>query len=154
MIKKKDVKIGIIGNKSFNDYLFFENNLYKILEQFLELDKNIYIREQEAYLIDGCSVRFSKENNFNLQRYKIDWENKGKSAGYFALKEFIYGKDCKDPIDILIFFFVKGTKKKDNLFNLELIDIFESNFFDLNEGAIIPKAIKINYNPYTTYKYK
>ena len=154
MLKKKNIKVGIIGNKTFNDYNFFENNLYKALGEEFESEKNVFIREQEAFLIDGCSVRFAKENNCALQRYPINWENKGKSAGYVALKEFIYGKECSDALDILIFFFVKGTKKKDNLFNLELIDIFESNFFDLEDGAITPKVVKINYNPYTTYNYK
>ena len=109
----KELIVAIAGCKEFKNYSFFEEKCYEVIASFLEKDYKITIRERESYTVDNFSVKFANENNFNLERYKIDWENKGKSAGIWTNKAIVYGKDIDEqrPTDILIVFTTKNMKE-------------------------------------------
>ena len=85
------------------------------------------------------NVKFANENNFNLERYKIDWENKGKSAGIWANKAIVYGKDINEqrPTDILIVF-TTNNMKEDKLLEhlLEEISCCVTHVNELKEPEI------------------
>ena len=82
MAKEKTINVIVIGTNDFDDYAFFEGKLYEKLEKYFEEDYKIVIREQEANATDGFAVRFSKENGCELERYKIQWDELGKRAGF------------------------------------------------------------------------
>lgn len=122
----KKIRIVIIGSKNFDDYNYFEEKLYKVLEKYFEENYQIIIREQEINTIDTFAIRFAKENNCDLERYKINWDKYGKSAAYENIKLLVFGKDVKSASDLLICFYKKIDKKADRDMTERIIDEFKS----------------------------
>ena len=132
-IYNKEVCIAIAGCKEFYNYSFFEEKIYEIISPFLEKGFSITIRERELYTVDNFAVRFALENNFNLERYKIDWNEKGKSAGIWANKAITYGREINEqrPSEILIVFIT--NKMKENKLLEHLLEEFSCCVTCVNE---------------------
>lgn len=113
IILKNELIITIIGCKEFNNYSFFEKNIYEVISPYLEKGYIITIREREINDTDNFSILFCKENNFNLERYKVQWKEKGKSAGIWNAKALIYGEDISEqrPTEILVVFLTSDMKE-------------------------------------------
>lgn len=122
----KKIKILIIGSKNFDDYNYFEEKLYKVLEKYFEEDYKITIREQEVNTVDTFAIRFAKENNCNLERYKIKWDEFGKSAAYKNIKRLIFGENAQSASDLLVCFYKKIDKKVDRDMTERVIEEFKS----------------------------
>ena len=93
---QKTINVIIIGTNDFDDYDFFEEKLYEKLSKYFEEDYKIIIREQEANITDKFAVKFSKENGCELERYKIQWEELGKKAGFENFKKLLWGEDKRN----------------------------------------------------------
>ena len=126
MNTNKNIRVLIIGSKNFDDYEYFEEKIYKVLERYFEEDYQITIREQEINTVDTFAVRFAKENNCNLERYKINWDKYGKSAAYENIKLLVFGESVQSTSDLLICFYKKIDKKADRDMTERIIDEFKS----------------------------
>lgn len=122
----KKINIIIIGTKNFEDYSFFEEKLYEKLEQYFEKDYKIIIREQEINITDGFAVKFAKENNCELERYKIQWNELGKKAGFENLKKLLWGENANSGADLLFVFENKWDGNKDKYMIEKIIQEFNS----------------------------
>lgn len=122
----KEIKILIIGTNNFDDYSFFEEKIYEVLEKYFEKEYKIFLREQEVNSTDNFVVRFSKENNCELERYKIDWDKFGKRAAYENIKRLIWGENSESGIDILCCFCNKWDGEKEKFMINKVIDEFKS----------------------------
>ena len=120
------IVVTIIGSKNFNNYNFFEEKLYQILGEYFEKEYKIIIREQEINNVDTFAIRFAKENNCILQRYKIKWDEYGKSAGYINLKRLLFGDLNEDnqleSCDIICCFYSEYDKNSDRIMQDTLIE--------------------------------
>lgn len=136
----QEIPMVFFGTKRFNIlYSDFEELLYNFMTSLLEqTDKIFVLREKEVTQIDSHVVRFCKENSerFKLQRYRIDWENKGKAAGYINIQELNQGKEYLDfsnnkiiesPSLFLLLFKSKWDKKKDLIYYEKIREEFESS---------------------------
>ena len=134
MVKEKIINVIVIGTNDFDDYAFFEGKLYEKLEKYFEEDYKIVIREQEANATDGFAVKFSKENGCELERYKIQWDELGKRAGFENFKNLLWGKEAKAGADLLLAFQSKWDGTKDKYMLNKLIQEFKSiiNFENFN----------------------
>lgn len=119
-------RVLIIGSKDCKDYTFFEEKLYQILEENFEKEEKIIIREQEVTTLDNFAVRFSKENNCELERYPIQWDKFGKRAAYENIKHLVYGHNVDSCIDTLVCFYKKGEDYTSRLIPNKIIDEFKS----------------------------
>ena len=126
MAKEKTINVIIIGTNDFDDYTFFEEKLYEKLEKYFEEDYKIVIREQEANATDGFAVKFSKENGCELERYKIQWDELGKRAGFENFKKLLWGEGAKAGADLLLAFQSKWNGAKDKYMLNKLIQEFKS----------------------------
>lgn len=126
MAKEKTINVIVIGTNDFDDYAFFEGKLYEKLEKYFEEDYKIVIREQEANATDGFAVRFSKENGCELERYKIQWDEFGKRAGFENFKKLLWGEEAKAGADLLLAFQSKWNGVKDKYMLNKLIQEFKS----------------------------
>lgn len=117
-MNQKEVIITVVGDKYFSDYEFFEEKMYEVLEEYFKEEYTIKIREQEVTSVDNFCVRFCKENNCILERYKILWDEYGKSAAYVNNKFLLNGKiiNKSGSSKILVIFL---SKYKDNLRMIE-----------------------------------
>lgn len=87
----KDLIVVINGSRQFTDYNLLEEKCYEILAPYIEKGFNIIIREGSARGADTLAIRFAKENNFELQDYKADWNRFGRGAGFKRNIEMIEG---------------------------------------------------------------
>lgn len=126
MIKEKIIKVIIVGTNDFDDYHFFEEKLYEELKEYFEEDYKIVIREQEANTTDGFAVKFSKENGCELERYKIQWDELGKRAGFENFKKLLWGEEANAGADLLLAFQSKWDGVKDRYMLNKLIQEFKS----------------------------
>lgn len=126
MAKEKTINVVVIGTNDFDDYAFFEGKLYEKLEKYFEEDYKIVIREQEANATDGFAVRFSKENGCELERYKIQWDELGKRAGFENFKKLLWGEEANAGADLLLAFQSKWDGAKDKYMLNKLIQEFKS----------------------------
>lgn len=122
----KLIKVLVVGTKNFDDYIFFEEKLYEILNKYFEENYDIILREQESTLTDGFVVRFCKENNCILERYEIQWNLLGKRAGFENIKNIIWGNNAESSVDLLICFCNKEDNMKDKFMMNKIIDEFQS----------------------------
>lgn len=133
----KNIVLSILGSNNFMNYSLFEEKIYKIITFYLNNSYHIIIKEKEQNRVDNFCVRFCRENNFELKRIKIKWDEIGKSAFYVALKEMVYGnfKDIPSS-DILIVFFDINSKQKEIDYMDKIINEFCDGVTD-SEGAIL-----------------
>lgn len=139
MAKKKTINVIIIGSKNFDDYVYFEEKLYKVLEKYFKEEYEIIIREQEMVQVDTYAIRFANENNCKLERYKIQWDKYGKSAAYVNIKPMVWGYNGSTPSDILICFYKKRDKKADRKITSMIIDEYNSMLFFGELGFLSPQ---------------
>lgn len=126
---QKRIVVTIIGSNNYidyNEYNYFEEKLYQVLEKYFEEEYEIVIKEQEINNIDTFSIRFAKENNCKLERCKIQWDNFGKRAAYENIKILIWGNKASLGTDILVCFYKKKDKKNDRVMCEKIIDEFKS----------------------------
>ena len=94
----------INGSREFNNYSLLEEKCYEILSPFIEKGDKIIIVEGGARGADTLAGKFAKENNFELEIYKADWEHLGKKAGFLRNIEMVEGSRFGHIPDILISF--------------------------------------------------
>lgn len=135
MINK--INICIYGSKSFDNYPFFEEKLYKILSPYLENNYIIHIKEGENTTTDNFAVRFCNENNLILQRIKLNWQEDGKSAAYTQLKKLVWGENMmnNEATDILIIFYSHRDKEEKEKMLFELLSLYNDLITD-REGNV------------------
>lgn len=102
--KDKDLIVVINGSRQFTNYNLLEEKCYEILAPYIEKGFNIIIREGSARGADTLAIRFAKENNFELQDYKADWDRFGRGAGFKRNIEMIEGVNGDKKANILISF--------------------------------------------------
>lgn len=123
---QQNITILVIGSKNFDDYCYFEEKMYQVLEPFFEENFQITIREQEINTVDTFAIRFAKENNCILERYKIKWDKYGKSAAYENIKQMIFGDNVQSTTNKLVCFYRKNDKKADKEATEKILDEFKS----------------------------
>ena len=94
----------INGSREFSNYSLLEGKCYEILSPFIEKGDKIIIVEGGARGADTLAGKFAKENNFELEIYKADWEHLGKKAGLLRNIEMVEGSRFGHKPDILISF--------------------------------------------------
>ncbi len=94
----------INGSREFSNYFLLEEKCYEILSPFIEKGDKIIIVEGGARGADTLAGKFAKENNFELEIYKADWEHLGKKAGLLRNIEMVEGSRFGHKPDILISF--------------------------------------------------
>lgn len=118
---KEKIVLTILGSDNFDNYSFFEEKIYEILTPYLEKDFNIIIKERETNKTDNFSICFCNENNFSLERIKLNWKEFGKAAFWNNIKELVYGDIINtSPTDILIIFISEKDSEKD-LYTIEKV---------------------------------
>src|SRR5690242_4999307 len=87
-----NVRIGVVGSRSFNDY--------ELLKRMLDAYKGMVslIVSGGAAGADSMAEKWALENNVKTCIFKPDWEKHGKSAG------FIRNKDIVDNSDLILAF--------------------------------------------------
>lgn len=123
-----EIRVLILGSNNisnYEEYSYFEEQLYSVLEKYFEEEWEIVVREQEVNLIDNFSVRFAKENNCILERCGIDWNKYGKKAAYENIKKIIWGEDGQAAVDKIIVFQKKSDKYKDLFMIDKILDEFK-----------------------------
>ncbi len=106
------MNIGIVGSRTYNDYLNAEKELNNLLKN-IEINN---IVSGGAYGADKIAELYAKKYNYNLIIHKPDWNKYGKSAGYIRNKLII------NDSDYIIAFWdgeSKGTKISIDLANKE-----------------------------------
>lgn len=138
-MNKKEVILVVVGTKSFKDYKFFEEKMYGVLTPYFLQKYQITIREKEENTTDNFVVRFCKENNLNLERVPILWNDYGRSAAYQINKALLYGKDPSEGrASKFMVVFINKKDTKDKLIG----DLWESfnSCVTYENNPILPKS--------------
>lgn len=140
MLNKKIV-LTVLGSDNFNNYSFFEEKLYEILGPYLEKNYKIIIKEREINNTDNFSICFCNENNFSLERIKLNWKEFGKAAFWNNIKELVYGDIINtSPTDILVIFISEKDNEKD-LYTVEkLLEEYNSCITDTKGNPAEPEV--------------
>lgn len=125
-MKEKEIKIVIIGTNDFDDYNFFEEKLYEILKNYFEEEYKIIIRERKSNLTDKFAIKFSQENDCQLEEYPIQWDILGNRAEFENLKKLLWGEEANAGADLLLAFQSKWDGAKDKYMLNKLIQEFKS----------------------------
>ena len=138
---KEKIVLTILGSDNFDNYSFFEEKIYEILTPYLEKDFNIIIKERETNKTDNFSICFCNENNFSLERIKLNWKEFGKAAFWNNIKELVYGDIINtSPTDILIIFISEKDSEKD-LYTIEkLLEEYNSCITDTKGNPAEPEV--------------
>jgi len=99
------MKIIVAGSRTFNDYQLLEETLDDII-QSRGITQPIII-SGTASGADSLGERYAEKRGYQIMRFKPDWQQYGKSAGY------IRNKEMADAADLLIAFWdgqSKGTE--------------------------------------------
>lgn len=138
---KEKIVLTILGSDNFDNYSFFEEKIYEILTPYLEKDFNIIIKERETNKTDNFSICFCNENNFSLERIKLNWKEFGKAAFWNNIKELVYGDMINtSPTDILVIFISEKDNEKD-LYTVEkLLEEYNSCITDTKGNPAEPEV--------------
>jgi predicted Rossmann fold nucleotide-binding protein DprA/Smf involved in DNA uptake len=98
-------KIGIVGSRTFNDYLFMK----QILDRFFPCNKIISGGAKGA---DSLAAKYAKESNIELKEFLPDWNRYGKSAGFKRNKQIV------DASDIIVAFWDGESRGTANTISL------------------------------------
>jgi hypothetical protein len=97
--KETNLKLAIIGSRSFTDYSSFKKRI-----QYINIGE---IVSGGANGADSLAEQYAKENNIPIKIFKPNWEKFGKSAGYIRNKQII---DYADQVVAFWDYQSKGTK--------------------------------------------
>ncbi len=100
-----DIKLAIVGGRTFNDYDILNEHIAKVCQ---ENDFTITeIISGGARGADKLGERYAKDNNIPIRIFPAEWDKYGKSAG------FRRNKDIIDACDVCVAFWdgeSRGTK--------------------------------------------
>ena len=102
----KNLKIAIIGSRSFNDYELVKSTLDPVK------DRIEFIVSGGARGADKLGEVYAEENNIKTKIYLPNWDEHGKAAG------FIRNKQIVENADIIIIYWdgeSKGSKSSINI---------------------------------------
>ena len=97
------MKLGIIGSRTFDNYIVLE----EFIKNTLQVDKIELIVSGDAQGADKMGAFFAERNNIKTLIFPPDWDKHGKAAG------FIRNKDIVNNSDIILAFWdgkSKGTR--------------------------------------------
>lgn len=84
------MKIAIIGSRSFNDEVEFNNALAKLL---LDIETPLTVISGGATGTDALATKFAHKNGYPLIEYKPDWKKYGRGAGLVRNTQIITESD-------------------------------------------------------------
>lgn len=80
---RKNMKLAVIGSRSFNDYDLLKTNLDVIKDKITEIVSG------GAKGADSLARKYAQENSIALKEFIPDWEKFGKSAGFRRNKDIV-----------------------------------------------------------------
>jgi hypothetical protein len=100
---KEEMKVAVVGSRSFNDYEFLEKSILETLD-VTDIDE---IVSGGAYGADSLGVLFAKNHSKPYTIHHPNWDLYGRKAGFIRNREIVRDSD------IVIAFWdgqSKGTK--------------------------------------------
>lgn len=83
-METQEVKMAIVGSRTFNDYDLLKAKIEEIVKDNPEIfvGKKLQIVSGGARGADALGERYAKENGYKTIIFKADWNKYGKSAGF------------------------------------------------------------------------
>jgi hypothetical protein len=91
MNEAKEIRLAIVGSRTFNDYNVLKQVITKLLEENNYKIKNIV--SGGARGADTFAEQYAKENGIVSIVYKADWDTYGKKAGFLRNVDIINNCD-------------------------------------------------------------
>lgn len=86
----KRFKVIIAGSRTFNDYGY----LSKVCALLLRNCKNIVVISGGANGADKLAEKYAKENGYPVEKFIANWNERGRSAGYYRNLEMAKNADA------------------------------------------------------------
>ena len=86
---KKDIKLAIVGSRTFNDL----NMFYKLIQMIKVYYNIIQIISGGARGADTIGEKYADDNNISKLIFKADWKKYGKKAGFIRNVDIIENCD-------------------------------------------------------------
>lgn len=113
----KKIIVLVNGSRNYIDKNFIEEKIYKILNNYIENNYDIIIREGDAKGVDKIAGQIALESNWNLEVFKAIWKdnhnNYNPKAGFERNIKMVEGIDNynnkKGVFDIMISFVLNNS---------------------------------------------
>jgi hypothetical protein len=108
----RDLKVGIIGSRSFNNYRLLKEVIFENEETKISRNRIRYLISGGAVGADSLGQQFAKEFGLPILIFYPDWNSLGKSAGFIRNESII--KAC----NLIYAFQVDDSKGTQNSIDL------------------------------------
>lgn len=136
------MRIIIAGSRDFNDYSILRGEVLNVLKKLKS--KGYSIREEDIEIISGTARGadqlgeiFAEEFGLSLSRFRANWDEFGKRAGYLRNAEMSKYAKQDEEVGVLVAFWngSRGTKHMIDLANRDGLEVYVINFL-LEDGEV------------------